>query len=157
LGAGAGRHQEAADALDVGELDMRLFPGLAAHDVGGGLAGIYDAGHDLDEPGIAAGRVGAGPELLDQHEAVEHRIVGQHRGGLAALEHFADEGLAPIAVVALVADAVAIDLEPALVDGGLLDDLDVVARELRRKLHEPRAPVMNNLARPSTKAEISSG
>ena len=149
--------------LDREKLDMRLFHGLAAHDGFRRLAGVDHAGHDLDEPGMASGDERAGAELLDQHQAVEHGVVGQDGGGVAALEDFAQEGLAPAAVVLLVPQAVAVDLEAALVDGGLLDHLDVVARKrgiarvLRRRGHDFNAPVMNKRARPSTKRAISSG
>ena len=48
---------------------------------------------------MAAGDIGAGAELADQHDLVAPRIVGQNGGGGAALEHLALEHGALAALV----------------------------------------------------------
>ena len=105
---------------------------------------------------MMSGRVGAWPELLDQDDPIEDRIVGQNRRGVPALEDLAEERLAPAAAMQLVAQLVTIDLEPALVDGGLLEDFDVVAREFGGCGHGFRTPDMKSAASPSMKEAISS-
>ena len=80
---------------------------------------------------MAAGDIGAGAELADQHDLVALRIVGQHGAGLAALEHFAADDAAHAALVQRVPEEIAADLEVAL-------ERDLVADELHRFVGQGR-------------------
>ncbi|MNQ47982.1 hypothetical protein D3C85_618430 [compost metagenome] len=88
-------HQVADGMLAATHLDARLFYRLAAHHSLGGLPFIYDAGHQLQQPGSRAGLDGTDAELLHQHYLVAHGIIRQQRGRMAPLEQLADYGLIP--------------------------------------------------------------
>ena len=120
--AGADDHVVDGDGLadhEVGFLDR-----LAADQRFGGFFGLEDAGHDLPGPRMAAGGVGAGAELADQHDLVAPRVVGQHGGRWAALEYFTLQDAALAALVEAVAEAVAADAEKTLEGDDMVDQLD---------------------------------
>ena len=88
-------HQVADGMLAATHLDARLFHRLAAHHGFCCLPFIYDAGHQLQQPGSGAGLDGTDAELLHQHYLVAHGIIRQQRGRMAPLEQLADYGLIP--------------------------------------------------------------
>jgi hypothetical protein len=82
---------------------------------------------------MAAGDIGAGPELADQHDLVADRIVGQHGSGLSALEHLALQDPALAALVEAVAEEVATDAKVTLERHDVLDELDGLIGQDRRR------------------------
>jgi hypothetical protein len=64
------------------------------------------------------------PELLDENDLAALGVERQHRHSMAALEHFADEFGAHAAGEEPVTQAVADDLEMAVVRDGLRKDRD---------------------------------
>src|SRR3954452_4032143 len=85
---------------------------------------VEDAGHGLEQPGLAAPVDRAGAELLDQHDTVRPRIVGQDRHRLALDEDLALQFRAHATAEQLVPHARDVELEKAVVDALALDDLD---------------------------------
>src|SRR6185369_5920711 len=82
--------------------------------------------HDFDLPGRESGHHCADAELLDQDHGIGARVVGQDRYRMAAFEHLALDFAAPAAGEKAVAEAVADDLEEALVARGFFENFNVV-------------------------------
>ena len=61
-----------------------LLEAFAPADLLGGLAGLGQPGAGLEHPGPVAHLDGAGAELLDQHDHVADRVVGQDDHGRRA-------------------------------------------------------------------------
>ena len=95
LGTAARAHQITDGMLAATDLNPRLFHRFPAHHHLGSLPFIYDAGHQLQQPGGGTGLDGADAKLFHQHYLVAHRIIGQQRGRMAALEQLAHYGLIP--------------------------------------------------------------
>ncbi len=124
LGVAAGRGKVAA-GLDQCRAAQAGFLGqLAARRRRAVLAGVDHAGDRLDLPGVAAADEGRQAELLDQHDLVADRVVGQHHGDLAAHHDLAVQRAGPAAGEAAVAQAEAVDPHPVVVQRGALEDLD---------------------------------
>src|SRR4051794_30218656 len=85
---------------------------------------VEDAGHGLEQPGLAAPVDRAGTELLDEDDAVGPRIVGEDRHRLALDEDLALQFRAHATAEQLVPHARYVELEKAVVDALPLDDLD---------------------------------
>ena len=79
----------------------------------------HDAGNDFQLPRRATVSVGPDAELLDQQHAVALRVVGQHGGGVAALEQLALERPAPAAAEQAVAQPITVDPKITLKHGFL--------------------------------------
>jgi len=91
---------------------------------GGEFPGFDDPGHALYQPGMLAGGIGPGAELLDENELVAAGVVRQQGGHMASfkyLPHHRDGAPG----VAFVVQVVAVQPETALVDGEFLFELDI--------------------------------
>ena len=91
LGRAARAHEAGAAFGEVQDFQAGLLERLAARHLVRALAVLDDTGDRLEQPGIAIRLERAGAELLDQHDLVAHRVVGQHGGGMAAREHLAHQ------------------------------------------------------------------
>ena len=121
LGAAAGAREIGAGRDQVQEIEARLLGGFAPCHLGRVLAGLDDPGHRLDQPGIVEHPHGPDPELLDENDLAALGIERQHRHSMAALEHLADQFRAHATSKEPVTQAVAEDLEMAIVRDGLLE------------------------------------
>ena len=116
---------------ELEDLAARFLAGLSTRHVLRRLAFLDDPGNALEEPRLEARRVGAGTELLDEHDHLALRVDGEHGGDVPALEHLAGELRSEPAAVLAMAQPIAVDAPVALEDRGLLDDLDVDAHAYR--------------------------
>ena len=115
----------ARDRFEVGRAQAGLLGGLAAGHVLGRLAGLDEAGDDLQQPRLGAAGQGPGAKLFDQHHRIAHRIVGQHRDGGGVVEHLAHDLAAPAAGESAVAQADALDAEEAAKRGLATEDIEI--------------------------------
>ena len=115
LGAAAGAGEVGAGRDQVQELEAGLLGSLAPGHLGRALAAFDDAGHRLEQPGVVDHAERADPELLDQHHLIARGIERQHGGRMATLEHFTRQLPAHAAREQPVTQAVADDLEVAVV------------------------------------------
>ena len=129
LATGTRRGHEAEEVPEICDLYAGLLQGFAAGHVFGGFAGIDDAGHRLDLPGLALAEQCRQAHLTDHQHLVGQRVVRQHRHRMATVEDLALHRLRPAAGEETVTEAEAIHLEVAVVDPLLLLDVDIVGAE----------------------------
>ena len=70
----------------------------------------------------------AGPELLDEQDGVQRRIVGQHATDLADGVDVARDDIRPAAFKQAMAEGEALQLAPSLSDGFARLPVDIVER-----------------------------
>src|SRR3954451_15472302 len=125
LGRAAGAGGVEADEVELAELEVALLPDLApSRRLDCFAVLVEDAGHGLEQPGLAAPIDRAGAELLDQDDAVRPRVVEQDRHRLALDEDLALQFRAHATAEQLVPHARDVELEKAVIDALALDDLD---------------------------------
>ena len=107
-------------------LAAAFFPCLTSRDVGVRLPRFDDSGHALDQPGVAAGGVGARAELFDQHRFMLPRVERQNRNHLPPGHHFAADRSAHAAPEQGMTQCELIDLDVAIVAAGGRQNFDGV-------------------------------